>query len=68
MTKDRSGIKSILSIHTPSVVVAKKPRPTVQEMLDHEDLMNIYDPYWYIPDPLDTPEDTSKATPKKENK
>ena len=69
MTKDNTGIKSILSIHTPRrVVVAKKPRPTVQEMLDHEDLMNIYDPFWHIPDPLDTPEDTSKATPKREKK
>ena len=69
MARDNTGIKSILSIHTPGrVVVAKKPRPSVQEMLDHEDLLNIYDPYWHIPDPLDTPEDTSKATPKKEKK
>ena len=58
MTKDRSGIKSILSIHTPRrEVVVKKPRPTVQEMLDHEDLKNTYDPYWWI---SDTPEVTLK--------
>ena len=66
MTKNNTGIKSILNIHTPRrVAVAKKPRPSVQEMLDHEDLMNLYDPNWFIPDPsLDKPEDTSKATPK----
>ena len=68
MAKDNTGIKGILSIHTPRVVVAKKPRPSVQEMLDFEDQLNIYDPYWHIPDPLDTPEETSKATPKKEKK
>ena len=55
--KDNTGIKSILSIHTPAPVVrvAKKPRPTVQEMLDFEDLLNIYDPNWHIPDPLEIP-------------
>jgi len=68
MTKDRSGIKSILSIHTPRrVEVAKKPRPTVQEMLSQEDQMNIYDPLWYLPD---TPEVLLKPQepPKKEKK
>ncbi len=70
MTKDNTGIKSLLSTHTPRrVVAAKKPRPTVQEMLEQEDLKNIYDPFWWIPDtPVETPEDTSKATPKKEKK
>ena len=55
--KDNTGIKSILSIHTPAPVVrvVKKPRPTVQEMLDFEDLLNIYDPNWHIPDPLEIP-------------
>ena len=50
--KDNTGIKSILSIHTPAptVRVVKKPRPSVQEMLDHEDLLNIYDPYWWLDD------------------
>ena len=66
MAKDNTGIKSILSFHTPRVVVAKKPRPSVQEMLDHEDLMNTYDPYWWI---SDTPEALlPKETPKKEKK
>ena len=67
MTKNNTGIKSILNIHTPRrVVVAKKQRPSVQEMLDHEDLMNTYDPYWWI---SDTPEALlPKETPKKEKK
>ena len=69
MARDNKGIKSLLSIHTPGrVVVAKKPRPSVQEMLDFEDQLNIYDPFWHIPDPLDTPEETSKATPEKKEK
>ena len=75
MTKDRSGIKSILSIHTPRVVVAKKPRPSVQEMLEHEDQMNIYDPYWWLPDtpegllkPQETPKNKSGETPAQKEK
>ena len=76
MTKDRSGIKSILSIHTPRrEVVAKKPRPTVQEMLDHEDLLNTYDPYWWISDtpevllkPQEPPKDKFGNTPAQKEK
>ena len=76
MTKDRSGIKSILSIHTPRrVEVAKKPRPTVQEMLSQEDQMNIYDPLWYLPDtpevllkPQETPKNKFGDTPAQKEK
>ena len=65
MAKDNTGIKGILSIYTPRRVAAKKPRPSVQEMLDHEDQMNIYDPYWWH---ADTPEVLLKPqkTPKDE--
>ena len=76
MTKDRSGIKSILNIHTPRrVVVTKKPRPTVQEMLDHEDLLNTYDPHWWLPDtpevllkPQETPKNKFGDTPAQKEK
>ena len=75
MTKDNTGIKSILNIHTPRRVVAKKPRPSVQEMLEHEDQMNIYDPYWWLPDtpevllkPQETPKNKSGETPAQKEK
>ena len=75
MTKDNTGIKSILNIHTPRRVVAKKPRPSVQEMLEHEDQMNIYDPYWWLPDtpevllkPQKTPKNKSGDTPAQKEK
>jgi len=53
--KYNRGIAGLLNIHTPRVEVVKKTKPSVQEMLDNEDLMNIYDPYWWKPDPLETP-------------
>ena len=75
MSKDNTGIKSILNIHTPRRVVAKKPRPSVQEMLEHEDQMNIYDPYWWLPDtpevllkPQETPKNKSGETPAQKEK
>jgi len=76
MTKDNTGIKSILSIHTPRrVVAAKKPRPSVQEMLLHEDQMNIYDPLWFLPDtpevllkPQKTPKNKFGDTPAQKEK
>ena len=75
MTKDNTGIKSILNIHTPRRVVAKKPRPSVQEMLEHEDQMNIYDPYWWLPDtpevllkPQETPKNKFGDTPAQKEK
>ena len=75
MTKDNKGIKSLLSIHTPRRVVAKKPRPSVQEMLEHEDQMNIYDPYWWLPDtpevlikPQETPKNKFGDTPAQKEK
>ena len=75
MTKDRSGIKSILRIHTPRAEAAKKPRPSVQEMLDHEDQMNIYDPLWFLPDtpevllkPQETPKNKFGDTPAQKEK
>ena len=76
MAKDNTGIKSLLSIHSPrGVVVAKKQRPTVQEMLDSEDLMNKYDPYWWISDtpevllkPQETPKNKFGDTPAQKEK
>jgi len=62
--KDNTGIKGILSIHTPApaVRVVKKTKPTVQEMLDREDQYNLWDPLWYVPleIPKTKPTDESK--------